>query len=106
MIQLTASAANALRSAISGAANPMAGLRLQIETGGCAGYKYKLGLVPEGAPGDLRFDTEGVAVFVSEDSLGHLDGLKVDFVINEQGAGFTFDNPAATKSCSCGKSFG
>jgi iron-sulfur cluster assembly protein len=106
MIQITTSAANALQSAITGAASPMAGLKLQVETGGCAGYKYKMGLASDAGPGDLTFESSGVRVFVDPDSAELLAGVTVDFVVGEQGAGFTFDNPAATKSCSCGKSFG
>lgn len=106
MIQLTASAASALQSAIKGASGPIGGLRLQVEAGGCAGYKYKMGLVPEPGPGDQIVVSEGLSLFVDPDSLPLLDGVTVDFVVNAEGAGFTFDNPAAAKSCSCGKSFG
>jgi iron-sulfur cluster assembly protein len=45
-------------------------------------------------------------VYVEEGSLAYLDGAKVDFVIGLEGSGFTFDNPQAKSSCSCGKSFG
>ena len=36
----------------------------------------------------------------------HLKDHEVDFVVAIEGAGFTFDNPNAEHSCSCGKSFG
>jgi iron-sulfur cluster assembly protein len=32
--------------------------------------------------------------------------VTVDFLVSLDGSGFTFINPNATKSCSCGKSFG
>ena len=51
MIQLTESAASAVRSAMTGAPEPMDGLRIMVEAGGCAGYKYMMGLVSDsGAP--------------------------------------------------------
>jgi Fe-S cluster assembly iron-binding protein IscA len=34
----------------------------------------------------------------------HLKGMTVDFITDAKGAGFTFDNPNASK-CACGKSF-
>ena len=40
MINLTDSALNAVRNAISTASKPVDGLRIMVEAGGCAGYKY------------------------------------------------------------------
>lgn len=106
MIQLTESAVNAVRSAIKGASQPIEGLRIMVESGGCAGFKYMMGLVADVNPEDLVVENDGIKVFVDQGSLFHLDGTTVDFVIGLQGSGFTFDNPHARSSCSCGKSFG
>lgn len=106
MIQLTESAVNAVRAAIAGAKGPVDGLRIMVETGGCAGFKYMMGLVAEADPGDILVEQSGVKVYVDQDSLAHLDGTTVDFVIGLEGSGFSFDNPNAQSSCSCGKSFG
>ena len=51
-------------------------------------------------------ESDGVKVFVDRQSLPLLAGTTVDFVIGLQNSGFTFDNPQAKSSCSCGKSFG
>ena len=106
MIQLTESAMSAVKSAIAGAKNPVGGLRLQVEAGGCAGYKYMMGLVPEPADGDIVVEQSDIKVFVEPSSVALLNGVTVDFVISLDGSGFTFDNPSASNSCSCGKSFG
>ena len=106
MIDLTESAVNAVRSAIAGAGQPVEGLRIKVEAGGCAGFKYMMGLVSDIEPADFVVERGGVKVFVDQTSLPHLDGTTVDFVIGLQGSGFTFDNPQARNSCSCGKSFG
>jgi len=47
-----------------------------------------------------------VKVFVDMKSHELLAGATIDFVVALEGAGFTFENPNATSSCSCGKSFG
>ena len=106
MITLTDNALNAIRSAISGATQSIEGLRIMVEAGGCAGYKYMMGLVPEANPGDVVVEREGLKVFVDHDSVSLLQGTTVDFVESIEGSGFTFDNPQAQNSCSCGKSFG
>jgi iron-sulfur cluster assembly protein len=106
MIHLTDSALSAVRTAIASAGGDAEGLRIMVEAGGCAGFTYMMGLVKEPTLGDHVFEHEGVKVFVEEGSLAYLDGAKVDFIIGIEGSGFTFDNPQAKSSCSCGKSFG
>jgi iron-sulfur cluster assembly protein len=106
MIDLTESAVNAVRSAISGTEQPVEGLRIKVEAGGCAGFKYLMGLVAEVDPDDVLVEQGGVKVFVDRGSLPYLEGTTVDFVIGLAGSGFTFDNPQARNSCACGKSFG
>jgi len=106
MINLTDSALNAVRSAIAGADEPVGGLRIMVEAGGCAGYKYMMGLVNEAEADDTVVERDGVKVFVDMKSHELLAGTTIDFVVAIEGAGFTFENPNATSSCSCGKSFG
>ena len=106
MIHLTQSAADAVRSAIAGAAEPMDGLRIVVEAGGCAGFKYMMGLVPAPAAGDVVVEDRGIKVFIDPNSLPSIDGTSIDFVMNLQESGFSFNNPQANASCSCGKSFG
>lgn len=106
MIHLTDSAINAVRNAIKGASEPVQGLRIKVETGGCAGNKYLMGLVKNPDESDEVVERDGVKVFVENGSRDLLAGITIDFVVAIEGAGFTFDNPNATHSCSCGKSFG
>jgi iron-sulfur cluster assembly protein len=65
-----------------------------------------MGLVSEKTPGDVLVEQGDIRLYVEPDSVPLLAGVTVDFVIGMEGSGFTFDNPTATKSCSCGKSFG
>lgn len=106
MIELTNSAVSAIRSAIAGSDVPVEGLRIMVEAGGCAGYKYMMGLVADREPGDVVVEKGDVRVFVDPASLQLLEGTTVDFAVSLEGSGFTFNNPNAASSCSCGKSFG
>lgn len=106
MIVLTTEAASAVRTAMVRAGKIDAGLRVMIEAGGCAGYKYLIGLDAEPRPDDVVVESGDVKLFVDPDSQPLLSGLRIDFVESLEGSGFTFDNPNAASKCSCGKSFG
>jgi iron-sulfur cluster assembly protein len=106
MIFLTSQATAAVKNAMVRAGKPEAGLRIMIETGGCAGHKYLIGLDADPRPDDAVVECGGVKVFVDPDSQPLLTGLRVDFVESLEGSGFSFDNPNAASKCSCGKSFG
>jgi iron-sulfur cluster assembly protein len=106
MIELTDSAVNAIRSAIAGSDGPVQGLRIMVEAGGCAGYKYMMGLVSDRQPEDVVIEKADIRVFLDPSSVELLQGTTVDFSVSLEGSGFTFNNPNASSSCSCGKSFG
>jgi iron-sulfur cluster assembly accessory protein len=105
MISLTDSAVSAVKSAISTSGKPAGGLRIMVEAGGCAGFKYMMGLADEAKPDDTVIERDGVKVFVDTKSHEYLAGTTIDFVVALEGSGFTFDNPNAKSRCSCGKSF-
>ncbi|OSJ35220.1 hypothetical protein BSZ19_09430 [Bradyrhizobium japonicum] len=64
MINLTDSAVNALKSAISASAQPTSGLRIMVEAGGCDEFKYRMSLADEAKPDDTVIERVGVKVFV------------------------------------------
>jgi iron-sulfur cluster assembly protein len=81
------------------------GLRLGVRTTGCSGLAYKIEFVdvPEGD--DVRFDSNGVTVFVDPKSLVFLDGTELDFAREGLNEGFKFNNPNVKNTCGCGESF-
>ncbi len=106
MIQLTDSAVNAVKTALSRATQPAEGLRIMVEAGGCAGFKYMMGLEGTARDGDAVIDQGGVKLFVDANSQALVSGMTVDFVTGLESSGFVFENPNASSKCSCGKSFG
>ena len=105
MIRLTDMAADEVRVAIAGSTVPVKGLRLTVEEGGCAGFKYAMGLVSDATPDDLVVEFAGIRIYLDLDSAQYLNGTTVDFVRDLEGDGFTFDNPNSRQRCSCSKSF-
>ncbi|HEX8476248.1 MAG TPA: iron-sulfur cluster assembly accessory protein [Pyrinomonadaceae bacterium] len=82
-----------------------AGLRVRVVPGGCSGFQYSLNIEEESRQGDHLIDVHGVRLFVDMFSAQYLNGVKIDYVTNVMGSGFTFTNPNATGGCGCGSSF-
>lgn len=106
MIILTDNAVSAVKSALSQASEPAEGLRIMVQAGGCAGFKYMMGLESTSREGDAVIEADGVKVYVDASSQPHVAGMTVDFVTGLESSGFVFNNPNAADKCACGKSFG
>ncbi len=104
MVTLTADAKDKLRALIASAGDPETGLRVQVVPGGCSGFEYDLSLAAP-ADGDEVVDGDGVRVIVDRFSVPYLLGVELDYEEGFQGAGFLINNPTASASCGCGKSF-
>jgi iron-sulfur cluster assembly accessory protein len=106
MITLTDNAVAAVKTALSQTATAAEGLRIMVEAGGCAGFKYMMGLETAGREGDLVVEQGGVKLFIDTQSQPLVSGMRVDFVTSFETSGFVFENPNAASKCACGKSFG
>jgi iron-sulfur cluster assembly protein len=105
MIQLTPAASKAIQRFLRGAENPVAGLRIFVSGGGCAGLQYGLRLEQDKAEDDYEFEIGGARLLVDPMSRPMLEGLTVDFVDSLTQTGFKFSNPNASGACACGQSF-
>lgn len=106
MIQMTDNAVKAVRRFIKGAGKPVAGLRIAITGGGCSGFQYDMKLEETAGEGDTVVECgSDLKLFIDQESAGMLGGVIVDFVETLEGAGFKFENPNASNTCGCGKSF-
>jgi iron-sulfur cluster assembly accessory protein len=105
MIQFTDNAVAAVRTAIGRAQGPVEGIRIMVQSGGCAGLKYMMGLVSEAAPDDIVVEFSDIKVFIDAESGPRMAGTRVDFITSLESSGFSFENPNAAAKCSCGKSF-
>ena len=104
MITVTDPAFAQLRALVAEKGEPEKGLRIYVESGGCAGMQYGMTL-DETQAGDAVFAQDGVKVLVDPQSLSFLHGSTVDYSDDLAGAGFRIHNPNAVRSCGCGTSF-
>jgi len=105
MITLTATAITHLKELLaSQGATGDAGLRLQVEKGGCAGMQYTM-RIDQGKDADQVYTQGGVSVIIDAESHGFLQGSTIDYVDSLNDSGFKLENPNAIRSCGCGTSF-
>ncbi len=107
-VTLTEKATFRLRSFLRGSADGTAtekGIRVAAVDGGCSGYEYALDIVNEPNADDLVFEQDKIKIYVDPKSAPLLNNIVIDFVESLTQAGFTFENPNATDTCGCGKSF-
>ncbi len=105
MVTLTDAAVSTLEQVLAKSGGAAAGLRIAVTDGGCAGMQYQMGLEAAAGDEDTVLNFGAVTIFVDPNSQPFLSGVVVDFVEGIEGSGFKFDNPNATGSCGCGKSF-
>ena len=105
MITVSDSALSQLQGLL-GQSDQKVGLRVFVQSGGCSGYSYGMGL-DENPPreDDQVSEFAGLPVYVDAYSSQYLEGAEIDYVDALMGGGFTINNPQATKTCGCGHSF-
>jgi iron-sulfur cluster insertion protein len=85
--------------------NPELFLRVAVRPGGCSGFSYEMFFDSELADDDVQSSTDGVKVVIDPASASLLVGASLDYKDGLQGAGFSINNPNATRTCGCGQSF-
>jgi|TARA_R110000824_G_scaffold397682_1_gene600811 iron-sulfur cluster insertion protein len=80
-------------------------LRIYISGGGCSGFSYGFKLDNKYIEGDVGTKKNGVQLVIDPMSYMYLQGIKIDYVEDLQGARFQVSNPNARTTCGCGSSF-
>lgn len=83
-------------------------LRVGVVSGGCSGLTYELDFDDkevEESDNDQLFEDNGIKLIVDMRSFLYLSGTQLDYTEGLQGEGFHFQNPNASRTCSCGESF-
>lgn len=83
----------------------IAGLRLFVQQGGCAGLSYGMRFDDEPEPDDTITEQHGLRVFVDPSSMKYIEGSELDYEDGLQAAGFHVENPNVEAECGCGESF-
>ena len=105
VISLTDTAVTKVKELISAESDENLALRVAVRPGGCSGFSYEMFFDSDVAADDITVDAGGFNVVVDQSSAPLLKGATLDFKDGLQGAGFSINNPNATRSCGCGQSF-
>ena len=105
MIVVTQSASTKIKSLIEAEGNPEMGLRVAVRPGGCSGFSYEMYFDTDLLADDIVEEHDGVKVVVDPESARLLKGASLDYKDGLQGAGFSINNPNASRTCGCGQSF-
>ncbi len=105
MIEITDNARDQLLEIMERESKKGHGLKVAVKGGGCSGLSYSMDLSEEPEAGDKVIENNEIRVFMDLGSSLYLSGTVLDFSDGLNGAGFTFNNPNATRTCGCGQSF-
>ena len=104
VISLTDRAAERIKAIMADADRPIAGLRVGVRNGGCAGMSYTMEYAEDRKPGEDMIEDRGVTVFIDPKAVLFLLGTEMDFQTTKLASQFVFNNPNQTSACGCGES--
>jgi iron-sulfur cluster assembly protein len=104
VMRLTEAAAARIRDVLAKAERPVAGVRVGVKNGGCAGMSYTLEYAESVDPKDEVIEDRGVRLLIDPKAVLFLLGTEMDFKVDKLSAGFVFSNPNQTSACGCGES--
>lgn len=104
MIQLTEIAAKKVQQQLSKRGRGL-GIMIGIRTTGCSGLAYKLEYVDTPNTEQIKYESNGVNIFVNPKDLPYIDGMTMDYKRQGLNEGFDFINNKEKDRCGCGESF-
>ena len=105
VIKLSENAAKRIKEIMSKADNTTIGVRVGVESGGCAGMSYIMEYAKEIKPSEEIIEDKGVKVLIDPNAIMYLLGTEMDYKKEKFSSQFVFKNPNETERCGCGESF-
>ena len=104
VMTLTDAAASRVKDIMSRSDKPLAGVRVGVKNGGCAGMSYTMEYAESVNPLDEVIEDKGVKVLIDPKAVLFLLGTEMDFQTSKLASQFVFNNPNQTSACGCGES--
>jgi iron-sulfur cluster assembly protein len=103
-MRLTEAAAERLRALTAASGKEIAGVRIGVKNGGCAGMEYTMTYAETRGPHDEVIEDKGVKLLIDPTAVMFLLGTEMDYQSDRMRSGFVFNNPNQTSACGCGES--
>jgi len=103
-MRLTDAAAVRIKDVMARADKPVAGVRVGVKNGGCAGMEYTMEYAEAVRPNDEVIEDKGVKILIDPKAVLFLLGTEMDYKTDKLSAQFIFNNPNQTSACGCGES--
>ena len=103
-MRLTEAAAERIKELMSKSERPIAGLRVGVRNGGCAGMAYTMEYAESTNPPHELGEDKGVRSLIEPKAVLFLLGTEMDYKTDKMSAQFVFNNPNQTSACGCGES--
>ena len=104
VMRLTETAASHIKDILARAERPVAGVRVGVKNGGCAGMSYTMEYAEAANPNDEVVEDKGVRLLIDPKAVLFLLGTEMDYRVDKLSSGFVFNNPNQTSACGCGES--
>ena len=104
VVSLTDAAATRIKDIMAKAEQPIAGVRVGVKNGGCAGMEYTMAYAEAVDPRDEVVEDRGVKLLIDPKAVLFLLGTEMDYRVDKLSSGFVFNNPNQTSACGCGES--
>jgi iron-sulfur cluster assembly protein len=104
VMSLTEAAAERLRALTAASGEDIAGVRIGVKNGGCAGMEYTMTYAEARGPHDEVIEDKGVKLLIDPTAVMFLLGTEMDYRSDRMRSGFVFNNPNQTSACGCGES--
>ena len=104
VMRLSEAAATRIKELMAKSDRPVAGLRVGVKNGGCAGMEYTMEYVESIGARDEVVEDKGVKLVVDPKAVLFLLGTEMDWKVGKLSSQFVFNNPNQTSACGCGES--
>ena len=104
VLSLTTAAAERVRGIMAAKGPGVAGLKIGVKKGGCAGMEYTMDWAETVAKFDEVVEQDGARVIIDPQAVLYLLGTEMDWKVDKLSAQFVFNNPNQKSACGCGES--
>jgi iron-sulfur cluster assembly protein len=104
VMTLTPAAIERLRHVMAGKGDSVAGLKIGLKKGGCAGMEYTMTWADKVDKFDEVIEVDGARVIIDPQAVLYLLGTQMDYKTDKLASQFVFNNPNQKSACGCGES--